>query len=126
MNVLVDTSVWVDHFKRRNEHLVELLAAGLVVCHPAVVVEVGCGTPPKRREVIRLLEQLDSSPVATSEELLELIERRALQGRGCGYVDVSLLASALLSNQTILWTQDKRLEIVAAQLGRAYRPALPS
>jgi predicted nucleic acid-binding protein len=126
MNVLVDTSVWVDHFKRRNEHLVELLAAGLVVCHPAVVVEVACGTPPKRREVIRLLEQLDSSPVATSEELLELIERRALQGRGCGYVDVSLLASALLSNQTILWTQDKRLEIVAAQLGRAYRPALPS
>ena len=122
MNVLVDTSVWVGHFKRRNPELVELLAAGQVVSHPYVVVEVACGTPPRRAEVIDLLRQLESTPVATPDELLSLLQRRALFGRGCGLVDLGLLASALLSGQTLLWTLDKRLGAVAAELGRAYRP----
>lgn len=126
MNVLVDTSVWVEHFKRRNERLVTLLEAGVVVCHPHVVVEVACGTPPDRRFVIELLAALDSLPVATPSELLALIERRALFGRGCGFVDVSLLASALLGDRALLWTLDKRLDAVAAELGSAYRPALQS
>lgn len=66
MNVLVDTSVWVAHFKQRDERLVALLEAGLVVCHPHVVVEVACGTPPSRRAVIALLSDLESVPVATT------------------------------------------------------------
>ena len=126
MNVLVDTSVWVGHFKQRNDRLVALLDAGLVVCHPYVVVEVACGTPPSRQAVIGLLAELEQLPVATPEELLELIERRALSGRGCGFVDVSLLASALLGNEVAVWTLDKRLEAVALELGRAWRPALVS
>ena len=126
MNVLVDTSVWVGHFKQRNDRLVELLDAGSVVCHPYVMVEVACGTPPARRAVIDMLAELDSLPVATHNELLALIERRRLQGRGCGFVDVSLLASALLGDKTVVWTLDKRLEAVATELGRAYRLALSS
>jgi hypothetical protein len=126
MNVLVDTSVWVGHFKQRNERLVALLEAGLVVCHPYVVVEVACGTPPRRSEIIDMLGELESVHVATPDELLALLQRRALFGRGCGFVDVSLLASTLLSDQTLLWTLDKRLETVAAELGRAYRPSLAS
>lgn len=126
MNVLVDTSVWVGHFKQRNERLVALLEAGLVVCHPYVVVEIACGTPPGRQSIIEMLAELESVPVATPDELRALIERRALFGRGCGFVDVSLLASALLKDQTRIWTLDKRLETVAAELDRAYRPALQS
>lgn len=126
MNVLVDTSVWVDHFKQRNTQLVQLLDEGSVVGHPHVVVEVACGTPPARRAVIDMLADLESLPVATDDELLELIERRSLQGRGCGFVDVSLLASALLSETTLVWTLDKRLGAVATELGRAYRPSLQS
>lgn len=121
MSVLVDTSVWVAHFKRANEQLIALLDAGLVVCHPHVIVEVACGTPPNRRAVIALLAQLESVPVATHNELLEFVERHALGNRGCGFVDVSLLASTLLSEKTMLWTLDKRLETVAAKLGRRYR-----
>lgn len=98
MRVLVDTSVWIGHFKQRNEHLVTLLEAGLVVSHPHVLVEVACGTPPNRRAILDLLVELDHSPVATHEELLGLIERRALHGRGVGFVDMSLLASALLDS----------------------------
>lgn len=126
MNVLVDTSVWVGHFKQRNDHLVALLESDRVVCHPYVVMEIACGTPPHRRALIAMLAELESTPLATSDELLELIERRNLYGRGCGLVDISLLASALLSEQTLLWTADKRLEAVAAELHRAYRPALHS
>lgn len=122
MNVLVDTSVWVAHFKQRNEHLVALLEGGAVVCHPHVVVETACGTPPSRRDVIAMLLELDSVPVATPEELLHLIERRTLNGRGCGFVDVSLLASALLGDQTSVWTLDKRLEATADALGCCHRP----
>ena len=72
MNVLVDTSVWIGHFKQRNEHLVSLLEAGMVVGHPYVVVEVACGTPPNRRAIIDLLAELESTPVATTDELLAL------------------------------------------------------
>lgn len=126
MKVLVDTSVWVGHFKQRDEQLVVLLEAGVVACHPYVVVEVACGTPPRRREVIDMLGELESVPVTTTDELLELLQRRALFGRGCGFVDVSLLASALLSEQTLLWTLDKQLEAVATELGRSYCPALAS
>lgn len=124
MKVLVDTSVWVQHFRQRDEHLAALLEVGLVLGHPHVVVEVACGTPPDRRNIIDALRDLDSAPVATSEELLGLIERRALHGHGCGYVEISLLASTLLADQALLWTLDKRLEAAAAELGRAYRPAL--
>ncbi|NDP40449.1 MAG: type II toxin-antitoxin system VapC family toxin [Rhodoferax sp.] len=124
MNVLVDTSVWVDHFKRRNERLVALLEEGVVVCHPYVVAEVACGTPPSRRAIIAMLAELESTPVATPDELLALMERRNLYGRGCGFVDLSLLASVLLCEQTLVWTLDKRLESVATELDRAYRPAL--
>ena len=123
MNVLVDTSVWVEHFKRANEQLVALLEAGLVVCHPHVVVEVACATPPNRRAILQLLAQLDRAPVATHEELLVLVQRRALAGRGCGYVDVSLLASTLLGDGLLLWTLDKRLATAALELGRGWRPA---
>lgn len=126
MKVLVDTSVWVRHFKQRDEQLVALLQAGWVVGHPCVVVEVACGTPPHRSEVIDMLRELESVPVATADELLTLLEQRALSGRGCGFVDVSLLASALLSDRTLLWTLDKRLEAVATESGCAYQPALAS
>ena len=123
MNMVVDTSVWVWHFRQRDERLVALLEAGLVLCHPYVVVEVACGTPPRRSDIIDMLSGLDAVGVATPGELLALLQRRALFGRGCGFVDVSLLASAFLSDQTLLWTLDKRLDAVATELSRAYRPA---
>ena len=124
--MLVDTSVWIGHFKQRNEHLVALLENGMVICHPYVVVEVVCGTPPNRRAIITLLAELESVPVATPDEVLEMTERRNLYGRGCGFVDMSLLAATLLSENALIWTLDKRLDAVASELKRAYRTALHS
>jgi len=121
VKVLVDTSVWVAHFKQRNEPLVALLHGGWVVCHPHVVVEVACGTPPQRHQIITMLGELETSPVATAGELLALLEQKAIFGRGCAFVDLSLLASALLGQQTLLWTLDKRLNAIAGEMGLAYR-----
>jgi predicted nucleic acid-binding protein len=126
MNVLVDSSVWVGHFKQRNDHLVALLEDGAVVCHPYIVGEVACGTPPTRKAVIGLLAELESAPLATQEELLAMMDARQLYGRGCGFVDMSLLASALLSEKTLIWTLDKRLELLATESNKGYRPALHS
>ena len=119
--VLVDSSVWIDHFKARNAALVGVLAAGQALCHPLVRHEVSLGTPPQRRDVVALLAKLASTPVASADELLALVERRALFGRGRGAVDVSLLASTLLSPATALWTLDKRLATLADELGCGYR-----
>lgn len=124
MNVLVDSSIWVGHFKQRNERLVALLEAGAVISHPYVVAEVACGTPPSRRAIIDMLGELEQAPVATHDELLTLLEARQLYGRGCGLVDISLLASTLISERTWLWTADRKLEALATELGKAYRPPL--
>lgn len=126
MSVLVDSSVWVGHFKHRNEHLVTLLENGMVVCHPYVVAEVACGTPPNRQAIIGMLGELESTPVATQTELLAMLNARQLYGRGCGLVDIGLLASALLLGNVRIWTLDKRLESMAREFDKSYRPVLHS
>ena len=126
MSVLVDSSVWVGHFKQRNDHLVARLEDGAVICHPYVVAEVACGTPPGRQAIIGMLAELESAPVATQEELLAMMDARQIYGRGCGFVDMSLLAGALLSEKTLIWTLDKKFELLAVELNKAYRPQLHS
>lgn len=126
MRVLVDSSVWVGHFKQRNDHLVALLEAGVVVCHPYIVGELACGTPPARKAIIGMLSELESAPVAAQDELLAMMDARQLYGRGCGYVDMSLLASALLSDKIFIWTLDKRFELLVTESNLAYRPKLHS
>ena len=126
MNVLVDSSVWVSHFKQKNDQLVTLLENGLVVCHPFVVMEIACGTPPNRRAIIDMLGELESTTLAATNEILAMLESHRLYGRGCGLVDLSLLASVFLTDKTLLWTFDKRLEQVAKDLNKAYRPQLQS
>ena len=126
MKVLVDSSVWVGHFKQRNDHFVTLLEADLVVCHPFIVAEVACGTPPSRQAIISLLSELEHALMASHDELLTLLDARQLYGRGCGFVDLSLLASALLSEGTQIWTLDKKFEQLAIEVNRAFSPKLHS
>lgn len=124
MKILVDTSVWVAHFKQRNAALVDLLLQGWVVCHPYVILEVACGTPPDRTEVIDLLRELEPAPTASTEEMLHLLAAHQLYGKGCGLVDLGLLASALMRPATQLWTLDKRLQALATEFKLAYTPKM--
>ncbi len=118
--ILVDTSVWVDHLRDGAPALAAALEQGDVLMHPFVLGELACGNLKNRGEVLRLLADLPAAPLATDPEALNYIERRALMGRGIGYVDVHLLASAALGGAVRLWTRDKRLAAVAADLKLAY------
>jgi predicted nucleic acid-binding protein len=119
--VLVDTSIWVDHLRRGEPALAELLQAGQVLMHPFVLGEIACGSLSGRASLLALLAQLPASPVAEADEVLAFIERHRLHGKGIGYVDVHLLAAALLSPGARLWTRDARLDAAAAPLKIAYR-----
>ena len=125
MNVLVDTSVWVDHFRRGNAALVALLQADLALTHPMVLLELACGTPPQpRQRTLGDIAQLQSSQQSSQREVLELIEREKLYGQGCGLVDMVLLASTLITPAAQLWTLDQRLAALATRFGVAHTPAV--
>lgn len=114
--ILVDTSVWIDHLHRSEPMLVEALEREEVLTHPFVIGELACGTIVRRAEVLESLAALPSAIVAADEEVLELIERRRLWGKGLGYADAHLLASALLTGGTQLWTRDRRLHAIATEI----------
>jgi predicted nucleic acid-binding protein len=117
--ILVDTSVWVEHLRSGNAALAGELEAERVLAHPFVIGELACGTLRNRREVLDLLGRLPSAPMATHGEALDFLERRALMGRGVGFVDVHLLASVALAAPARLWTRDRRLAAIAIDLGLA-------
>ena len=114
--VLADTSVWIAHFRKPNPGLQTLLSADQVLCHPMVLIEIACGTPPAPRErTLTDLRQLRSAAVASTDETLALIEREQLQDSGCGAIDLLLLGSVLLTSDAVLWTLDKNLRTLAAR-----------
>ena len=114
--ILVDTSVWIAHFRKGGSGLAELLSEALVLVHPFVVGELACGDLRNRARILSDLEALPSAVSATHQEVMRLIEDRKLWGLGIGWVDGHLLASALLSNCQ-LWTLDTRLVRAAAAAG---------
>jgi predicted nucleic acid-binding protein len=123
--VLADSSVWVAHFRKSNGVLQSMLAADRVLCHPLIVLELACGTPPAPRErTLGDLKKLQQSVIATMEETIELIEREQFQDLGCGAVDMSLLASVLLTPGALLWTVDKHLDALAMRLDVAFRASV--
>ena len=117
---LVDTSVWVDHFRKDNATLKDLLVNAKVLLHPFVIGELACGNLRNRAEILHLLSELPQCVVAEQHEVLKLVESKRLYGSGMGWIDAHLVASGLLSNVTIL-TYDKALSEGAAKLGIGYR-----
>ena len=124
MSVLVDTSVWIDHFRHGNALLAALLEMDMAIIHPMIIAEIACGTPPEPRA--RTLANLGLLPVSERPaltEIMDFIEREKLYGLGCGLIDITLLASALLTPGAQLWTLDKRLVNLAHHFGIAFVPA---
>ena len=124
MGVLTDSSVWVAHFRNANPLLQSLLAADQILCHPLIVIEIACGTPPAPRErTLADLKRLAASTIATTNETLDLIQREQFHDSGCRAVDMMLLASVLLTPGATLWTIDKNLEALSTRMGVAFRGA---
>ncbi|MFO8085730.1 MAG: PIN domain-containing protein [Desulfobacterales bacterium] len=117
--ILADTNVWIKHFRESDAELISQLNIGFVVCHPFIIGELACGNIGNRAEILMLLQAIPSSPVVETTEILEFIENYSLMGRGLGYVDIHLLASAIIGN-VVLWTFDRRLREAATELGVSY------
>ena len=124
MNVLVDTSVWVAHFRHANDALVDLIERDCVLGHPMVLAEIACGTPlVPREQTLGYMALLGQAHMATWTEVMAFIEREKLHGLGCGFVDIALLASACITPDATLWTLDKKLLELAERFGVQF--ALP-
>lgn len=123
-SVLVDTSVWVAHFKQYNEALTRLLEMDRAMTHPMVLGEIACGTPPDRARTLLDLADLRPAQQASLREVMAFMERESIYGIGCGLIDLMLLASVLITPDTELWTLDKRLAALAQRFGVLHEPTL--
>ena len=120
--ILADTSVWIDHLRGNNNLLMPLLEANRIVLHPMIIGELACGNLRNRKEVLTLLQQLPTINNANHEEVLYGMEQHGWMGKGIGWVDAHLLASVLLTPNTTLWSQDRRLNNLAQSVGAAFCP----
>ena len=126
MNVLIDTSVWIDHFRNGNSAVVDVLGQDRALTHPMIVLEIACGTPPAPRiRTLRDLRRLPYCNQANLGEVMAFVEQKKLYGLGCGLVDLALLASTLITPDAALWTMDKRLAKLARRFGVVHRAATP-
>ncbi len=114
---LVDTSVWIDHFRDGDKLLQDMLMNGEVLTHPLVIGELACGNLARRDEVLEYLVALPSVAVATHGEVMHMINSKNLHGRGLGFIDMHLIASSLIDHAE-LWTKDRRLASVVGSLTR--------
>ena len=118
--IIVDTSIWVNHLRQGSRQLEKLLLDAEVMCHPLIIGELACGNLKNRNEIISLLQSLPMAPTIEFDEFLFFIDRNHLMGKGLGFVDVHLLASAQLTGVP-LWTADKRLKSAADQLELTFK-----
>lgn len=114
--VLVDTSVWIDHLRDADTGLGQLLEAEAVLTHPFVIGELACGSLGNRRTFLYNLGKLPHVPAASHAEVMELIDRLKLMGKGVGYLDMHLLTAVCLAPGVRLWTRDKKLAKLAGEL----------
>jgi len=122
VSVLIDTSVWVDHFRRHNDTLVTLILRDEALSHPMVLGELACGTPPApRKRTLGDIGLLRPATQARWDEVMAFIEREQLYGLGCGLVDLTLLASTLMTPNARLWTLDKHLATLATRFNIAFK-----
>jgi len=115
--ILVDTSVWIDHFRHGDVELTRLLNTGQVLTHRFVIGELALGSLRNRTLVLNALQNLQQVTVASDEEVLYFIENQTLFGTRIGYIDAHLLAAVRLSPGVLLWTRDKRLLSESGRLG---------
>jgi predicted nucleic acid-binding protein len=121
--ILADTSIWIEHFRESNDDLFARLDQGEILIHPFVLGELMLGGLHRRTEIFGELRTLPAAPVATHEEVEQLIRNVPLSGRGIGYVDTALLASVRLHPEGRIWTADARLAAVARELSVGFGPA---
>lgn len=115
--ILVDTSIWIDHFRYGDAELRRIIEDDRLLCHPSVIGELALGGLRDRSSVMAFLAAQRGAVVATHDEVMTMIDRYGIFSMGIGYTDAHLLASVLLEQRAALWTRDKRLRAAAEKAG---------
>ena len=119
MQVLVDTSVWIEFLSKREPTMKSLLLENRVVTHPFIIGEIACGSIKNRAQILSLLESLQQVQVSLHSEVLFMLKTHKLFGKGIGFIDLHLLSAALIA-EIPLWTNDKRLHAISETHKIAY------
>ena len=120
--ILVDTSIWIDHFRYGDAELRKIINDDRLLCHPFVVGELALGSLRERDAVLAFLAAQREAMIATHAEVMTIIDRHSIFSMGIGYTDAHLLTSTLLDQRSSLWTRDKRLAAAAQKVGAALHP----
>lgn len=123
--VLVDTSVWIHFLYGKEPYLKELdrlLAKGEVSGHELVYGELFIGDRGGRARLLATYERFPQASMVPHREVVAFTRLKGLHGRGAGWIDIHLLASAIVGRMP-LWTADPRLEVLAREFGAAYEMA---
>ncbi len=118
--ILVDTSVWIDHFHKKDARLIALLEDDAVLVHPFILGELACGSIKNRDEILELLDALPKITTVNMDEVRFFVNKHHLYGKGVGYIDVHLIASCMIDNAR-LYTRDKRLSHIAKEFNLLYK-----
>ncbi|MGP0076599.1 MAG: type II toxin-antitoxin system VapC family toxin [Bryobacteraceae bacterium] len=121
--VLVDTSVWIRALSNRHpfvDELDRLLDRGAVAGHDLVYGELLIGDRGGRKKLLATYTRFAQAVTLPHQDVVAFVEGRSLHGRGVGWIDVSLLASAIVGGLK-LWTADPRLSAMANEFGVDYR-----
>ena len=124
--ILVDTSIWIDHFRYGDSELRKIIEDDRLLCHPAIIGELALGSLRDRDAVMPYFAAQREAFVATHAEVMTMIDRHSIFSMGIGYTDAHLLASTLLDGRSSLWTRDKRLTAAAQKTGAVlHTPMIP-
>ncbi len=125
--ILVDTSIWIDHFRHGDAELQNIIEDDRLLCHPVIIGELALGSLRDRNDVIDFLAAQREISVASHDEVMVMIDRHSIFSMGIGYSDAHLLASTLLDRRAVLWTRDRRLAAAAQKAGAPlHTPAKPT
>lgn len=121
--VLVDTSVWIRFFAGREpwaSELNRLLQNRDVAGHELIYGELLIGDKGGRAQFLAAYELIHQTARISHEEVVGFVRDRGLHGRGVGWIDIHLLASALVARARV-WTVDSAFSALAKEMGVAYR-----
>ena|ERR1700677_1262010 len=120
--VLADTSVWIRSLANRAPFAAELrrlLDLEEISGHELVYGELLIGDRGGRRQLLANYERMHQASLVSHPDVVRFVRERRLHGRGVGWIDIQLLASAIVGRMQ-LWTADPRFAVMAAELGVGY------